>query len=137
LVVLRKENPIGHEVNIRKGFLIGLFQSLALLPGISRSGSTISGSMILGINREEAAKFSFLLSIPIVVAAGVFQLLKSYTEITAISADKILVGFVVSFSSGVLAIKFLLKFVKSHSLYPFIVYRILLAVILLSVYFIR
>jgi undecaprenyl-diphosphatase len=128
-----KRNSNGVDINMKKGFVIGLFQSLALLPGISRSGSTISGAMFLGLKREEATRISFLLSIPIVLSAGLFQLLKSYSELSTIPFSVTLIGFVVSFLSGIFAIKFLLKFVKTHSLYPFIVYRIALAALLLIV----
>jgi undecaprenyl-diphosphatase len=133
LFIAERSKKAETELNVKKGFFIGLFQALALFPGISRSGSTISGGMILGLSREEAAKFSFLLSVPIVLSAGIFQLLKSYSELAVISVDKILIGFIVSFVSGVLAIKFLLKFVRSHSLYPFIIYRIVLAVLILII----
>lgn len=126
-----KRSGVSAQLDIKKGFIIGLFQSIALLPGVSRSGSTISGGMFLGLNREEATKISFLLSIPIVLSAGLFQLLKSYTELATVSFSVVFVGFFVSFLSGLFAIKFLLKFVKTHTLYPFIVYRIALALILL------
>lgn len=133
MFLAEKRSSTGVEINIKKGFVIGLFQSLALLPGISRSGSTISGGMLLGLKREEATRVSFLLSIPIVLSAGLFQLLKSYTELAAIPLGVTLAGFIVSFLSGIFAIKFLLKYVKTHTLYSFIIYRIILAVLLLIV----
>jgi undecaprenyl-diphosphatase len=129
-----KQKPAdANNPSVEKGFLIGLFQCIALLPGISRSGSTISGGMLLGFNREVAARFSFLLSIPVVLGAGLYQLLKYHSELAGISTGIILVGFFVSFLSGILSIKFLLKFVKTHSLYLFIVYRLGLGALLIVV----
>ncbi|HLC93912.1 MAG TPA: undecaprenyl-diphosphatase UppP [Patescibacteria group bacterium] len=118
-----------------KGFIIGIFQSLALLPGVSRSGATISGGMLSGINREEAARFSFLLSLPIVLLAGIYKLFSSFPAASdTIAWPVISAGFVASFVSGMLAIHLLLNFVRRHSLYIFIVYRLLLAGFLLLVF---
>jgi undecaprenyl-diphosphatase len=121
------------EVNMKKGFIIGIFQALALFPGISRSGATISGGMLLGLSREKAARFSFLLSMPIVVGAGLLKVYTSAGELVMLSWEPVIVGFVASFISGMLAIGFLLRFVKTHRLYVFIVYRIVLALLLLII----
>jgi len=118
-----------YNMSLSKGFMVGLFQALALLPGVSRSGSTISGGMFLGLSREEATKFSFLLSIPIVIVASGYKILHSYNQL---SFDlSLLSGFVSSFIVGLFAITFLMSFVRRHSLYWFVGYRISLAVILL------
>ena len=119
------------KVGYLESLVIGLFQSLALLPGISRSGSTISGGMLFGLNREEAARFSFLLSIPIVVLAGGFELKTSLPALQGITWQLMLAGFLSSFAVGLLTIKFLLDFLKEHDLWVFVVYRFLLAVFLL------
>ncbi|MBD3366004.1 undecaprenyl-diphosphatase UppP [candidate division WWE3 bacterium] len=127
-------NASAEEVSAKKSFLVGLFQSLALFPGFSRSGSTISGGMILGMSREAAAKFSFLLSIPLVWAAGgleFVQLFSAGVGGSSVSAFALLVGAVSSFLTGVLCIKFFMRFVKSNSLIPFVVYRLLLALALI------
>ncbi|NMB91418.1 undecaprenyl-diphosphatase UppP [candidate division WWE3 bacterium] len=124
---------IKDDISLRKSFDVGLFQVLSLFPGVSRSGSTISGGMIFGLNRKEATRFSFLLSIPIVVIAGVFQLLHSYRLLSLINPLCLLVGFVSSFLVGILCIKFLLKFVQTNNLYPFIIYRLILAGVILLV----
>jgi undecaprenyl-diphosphatase len=122
---------IKDDISLGKSFGVGLFQVLSLFPGISRSGSTISGSMIFGLDRKEAARFSFLLSIPVVVLAGALQLLHSYKLLFSISILSLSIGFISSFVIGILCIKFLLKFVQKNNLYPFIVYRLVLAGIIL------
>lgn len=119
------------KIGFLESFVIGLFQPLALLPGISRSGATISGGMLFGLSREEAARFSFLLSIPIVVLAGSYELYKSLGVFGQIQPQVMIAGFLSSFVVGILAIKFLLKFLQSHNLYVFIIYRVLLAAFLL------
>lgn len=123
------------EVSAKKGLGVGLFQVLSLLPGVSRSGSTISGGMIFGLSRKDATRFSFLLSIPAVLVAGFFSLLKSYWLLFASGTTSLLIGFVSAFLIGVVAIKFLMRFVKTNTLYPFIVYRVLLALVLIFLYF--
>jgi len=135
----RSEEGDGSDADVTpyKGFIIGIFQSFALLPGISRSGSTISGGMFLGLNREEAARFSFLLSLPIILLAGFYQLGSSLSVVeNTLSWPVILAGFLGSFVSGLLAIKILLAFVRKHSLYLFIVYRLTLALYLVVVFII-
>ncbi len=122
---------IKDDISVGKSFGVGLFQVLSLFPGISRSGSTISGSMIFGLDRKEATRFSFLLSIPVVVLAGVLQLLRSYKFLASISLFSLSIGFISSFLVGTLCIKFLLKFVQKNNLYPFIVYRLIVAGIIL------
>ena len=112
-----------------KSFIIGLFQALALFPGISRSGSTISAGMLLGLTRQEAARFSFLLSTPIIVVAALLNIVESSK--TFIFDLNVLVGFFASFIIGILSIKFLMEFTKNRSLYIFVVYRLLLSLFLL------
>lgn len=120
------------EVTLAKALIIGLFQSFALLPGVSRSGSTISGGMLLGLGRKKAARFSFLLSIPIVAFAGAYELYVTlrYTQAVFVFSEFI-VGFLSSFIIGILAIKFLLKLLQSKGLYVFIVYRVILALLIM------
>ncbi|MFN3505104.1 MAG: undecaprenyl-diphosphate phosphatase [Caldimicrobium sp.] len=120
------------ELNYRKAFLIGIFQSLALLPGTSRSGITISGGLILGLKREEAACFSFLAGAPLILGAGLYEGLKLF-KINSLPAEYMLTGFFGSAIFSFLAIAFLMPFLRKHTLYPFIVYRIILSIILLSV----
>jgi len=122
------------DLSLGKSFVVGIFQSLALFPGVSRSGATISGGMLMGMSREAAAKFSFLLSIPIVIMAGVFELVSSSQIFHTISVADFLIGFFASFLTGMFAIKFMLGFLKTHKLYIFIVYRLVLVLFLLMVF---
>jgi len=117
-----------HKITWKRGLLIGLFQSLALIPGMSRSGATIAGGLFVGLRRERAARFSFLLSFPIIAGSGCKKLLE-------LGADGMLVdlgwglaaGFLVAFAVGLVAIYFLMHFLKNHSLRAFVAYRVLLA----------
>jgi undecaprenyl-diphosphatase len=120
------------QMTWRDGIVIGLFQALALIPGSSRSGTTLTGGLALGFRREDAARYSFLLSVPATAAAGLFEmrhLLRSGLPFTGID---VVVGTVVSFLSGILAITWLLRFLRTRSTLVFIVYRVVLGVLLLS-----
>lgn len=114
----------------QKGLVIGFFQSLALIPGISRSGSTISGGLLSGLQREEATRFSFLLSFPIILGSGLKKLFDLSVAHEAVSFP-LGVSFIVSFLTGLVCIHFLIKYLRSHSLRVFIWYRVVLAVLLL------
>lgn len=118
----------GRNITIKKGFFLGLFQSLALIPGVSRSGSTISGGMILGLNREEATRFSFLLAFPILFGSGMKKMLDLYQtgELMQIGST-LLIGSICAFIVGLISIRYLLRFVKSNTLMPFIIYRVIIA----------
>ncbi len=116
-----------NEMTIKKGFQIGLFQCLALIPGMSRSGASIAGGMLLGLTRGEAARFSFLLAIPILLGAGAKKLIDLIQIGGDVSWGALVVGSFVAFWTGLLAIHFLLSFVRRNSLWPFIWYRLLLA----------
>jgi len=125
-VYVRQEER--RELTVSKGLWIGLFQTLALVPGMSRSGATIAGGMLLGLSRETAARFSFLLSVPIILGSGGKKLLDLGSANTQTS-EWFMIGLaaLVAFASGLAAIHFLLTFLKKHSLIPFVVYRIALA----------
>ncbi|HOM77901.1 undecaprenyl-diphosphate phosphatase [Patescibacteria group bacterium] len=130
------ELSLEKELTYEKAFFIGLFQVLALFPGFSRSGSTISGGLFLGLNREKSAKFSFLISIPIVLGAGLYQLLKismglGDLEVPTFFWKEALIGISTSFIAGFFCIGFLMRFLKKNSLLPFVVYRLGLVVLLL------
>src|ERR1051326_440395 len=108
--------------------VVGLSQAVALIPGSSRSGVTISGGLFLGLTRETAARFSFLLSLPSVFAAGVYELYKK-REVLLDSSDSIINLLVATIVSGVIgywSIAFLLGYLKKHSTYVFILYRLVL-----------
>ena len=115
------------ELTLRMGIIIGLFQALAIIPGVSRSGITITIALLLGLKRTSAAKFSFLLSTPIILGAGIKEfpsLLESGLNVT------ILIGVLVSAVSGYLAIKYMLRYLENRSYNIFVGYRILLAIAL-------
>ncbi len=117
-----------------RGFVIGLFQSLALIPGMSRSGMTISGGLFLGLNREEATRFSFLLALPILLGSGLKKLLDlGATGILDSVGYQLLIGSLISFVVGILAIHFLITFLRSHTMKVFVWYRVVLAVILVLI----
>lgn len=117
----------------RRGLVIGLFQSLALIPGMSRSGMTISGGMLFGMERGEAARFGFLLGVPLLLGAGVKKAFE--LGLFEISAD-VVAGAIAAFIVALLVIHYLLKFLRSHTLHIFIVYRIALALLILIVVFV-
>ncbi|MFZ5852579.1 MAG: undecaprenyl-diphosphate phosphatase [Actinomycetota bacterium] len=111
------------QVNLRDGLLVGLAQALALVPGVSRSGATISAGLLLGYTREAAARYSFLLSIPAVVLSGLFELRK----IGGAGAPGLLptaVGTVLAFVVGYASIAWLLRFLTTHSTMLFVAYRV-------------
>ena len=124
-----------NEMSIKKGFKIGLFQSLALIPGVSRSGASIAGGMLLGLTREEAARFAFLLAVPVILGAGSKKLLELLTASESIPWLAVSVGAAAAFASGMFAIHFMLAFVRKHTLWPFIWYRIILASFVIFVYY--
>ena len=119
-------------LTLRKSIIVGFFQSLALLPGVSRSGSTISGAMFLGLNREDATRFSFMLSVPIIMGASFFKIISTFDLLTAIPLHIMLAGFLSGLVFGILAIKVLLRIVKNHSLNIFVAYRLVLILVLVS-----
>jgi undecaprenyl-diphosphatase len=119
----------------RTAFLIGCFQCFALWPGISRSGATIVGAMLLGAKRAVAAEFSFLIATPILLAATAYELYKSFHLLSASDLPVFLMGFFVSFISALLAVKAFVRILSHWNLVPFAIYRIALgAVVLLMVW---
>lgn len=122
------------ELSWRDAIVVGCFQALALIPGASRSGSTITGGLFLGMKRDTAARFSFLMSLPAVFAAGVFELRKlhfgSHAEIL-----NVLVAGLSAFVVGYAAVAFLLGFLRRHTTWVFIIYRIALGAALLALLF--
>ena len=117
-------------------FGIGCAQALALVPGISRSGISISAGLGLGLSREEATRFSFLMATPVVAGAGIFELRKMLTGEVAgdVNVAVVGIGFAAAAVSGLAAIHVLLRFVRTHSMAAFVVYRLLLAALVLVVF---
>jgi undecaprenyl-diphosphatase len=135
----RRQNSTGSlneiETSLTWGevLLIGLFQALALIPGASRSGVTITAGLFLGMSRSSAARFSFLLSLPSILGAGLYQLAKEHKTIFASQEAlvPILIATVVAGLVGYASIAFLLGFLKRYSTYGFVIYRILLGIVIL------
>ncbi len=111
---------------------IGLFQSIAMIPGVSRSGATIIGGMWLGLSRVAIVEFSFLLAVPTMLAATSLDLLKNYHAFSSAEISTLLVGLAASFITALLSITFLLKYVRNHSFAVFGVYRILLVLLIIG-----
>ncbi len=113
------------QLSFRDILWIGLCQALALIPGSSRSGSTIMGGLLIGLNRAEAARFSFLLGLPAIFGSGLFELYElAQTGFGNTGIPQILVGIAAAFVSGYLSIEFLLRFLKRHGTFAFVVYRV-------------
>jgi len=119
------------NITILDSIIIGFAQALALIPGSSRSGTTITAGLFVGLKRDSAARFSFLLSIPAVFASGVLQLYEAVRFVDQSMAVNINVATIVSGISGYLAIDFLLKYLKKNSTFIFIYYRIALGIFIL------
>ena len=135
---LRKLN----EVSLRDAILIGLAQSFAIFPGVSRSGSTITAGLALGLEREAAARFSFLLSVPIIAGAGAKSVLNIFSAIEAgaLTQQELVlfpIGFLAAAISGYLCIKFLLRFLQRNSTDIFVYYRWVLAALIVVVALVR
>jgi len=111
----------------RHGLFLGLVQSLALIPGVSRSGATIAGGLALGYQRVAAAKFSFLLAIPAVVGSGLFKLADISADPIRPAWGPIALATLISFVIGYAVIAWLLRYVSTHTFLPFVIYRIALA----------
>jgi undecaprenyl-diphosphatase len=109
--------------------LIGLFQTISVIPGVSRSTATISGGLVLGMKRETIALFSFLLAVPTMIAASGYDLLNSYNAFSPGEISLLAVGFVTSFLVALVVIRLFLNFIRNHSFLPFGVYRILIVVV--------
>ena len=123
------------EIDIKTAFLIGIFQVLSVIPGTSRSGSTIIGGILVGASRTVAAEFTFFLAIPVMFGASLLKLLKFGFVFTAGELTILAVGCLVAFVVSILAIKFLMSYIKKHDFKAFGVYRIILGVLVLG-YFI-
>ncbi|WP_424935712.1 MULTISPECIES: undecaprenyl-diphosphate phosphatase [Bacteria] len=119
------------ELTVPHGVVYGFAQALALIPGVSRSGGTITAGLFMGYERAAAARYAFLLAIPAVFGSGVFQLVKSLDEPTVFSPGETLAATGVAFVVGLAVIAFFMKWISKKSFLPFVIYRILLGVTLL------
>ncbi len=112
-------------------FYVGLFQCLAMIPGVSRSGATIIGGLLLGLNRKIAAEFSFFLAIPTIAAASIYDLYKSSIDLTNTDLEIIFVGLLASFLSALFVVKWFINFVSKNNFVPFGFYRIVVGILVL------
>ncbi|MBQ0889373.1 undecaprenyl-diphosphatase [Streptomyces ambofaciens] len=119
------------NLGVRDGLIYGLCQAAALIPGVSRSGATISGGLFMGYRREAAARYSFLLAIPAVLASGVFEL-KDAMESDHVSWGPTLFATVIAFGTGYVVIAWFMKFISTKSFMPFVWYRIALGIVIIA-----
>ena len=126
-----KSNTKYEEMTFKQTFLIGLSQGLAFIPGVSRSGITMTTARAMGVDRTSAAKYSFMLSAPIVLAATVLKL-KDFEFSLAF-----FVGILASFVVGIVVIKFLLNYLKKGSFKGFAIYRVIFGILIIAIYFVR
>lgn len=128
------------ELTYLDAIKIGSFQVLSLIPGTSRSGSTIMGGLVSGVSRTASAEFSFFMAIPVMLGASALKILKFIMDGFVATSDEILllvIGMVVSFAVSLIAIKFLMDFVKRHDFKPFGIYRIALGAIIILYFIIK
>ncbi len=131
IIIVDKQLPdTNHHLNVKKAFLIGLFQALSIVPGVSRAAATIIGGRLLGLDRKTAVEFSFFLAIPTIFGATFLDLLKTDTNFSSLEINFLVLGFTVSFTTALIVIKWLLKFVQNNSFKVFGVYRIVIAILL-------
>jgi len=121
------------DIGWRDVLVIGAAQALALIPGTSRAGITITAGLALGLSRESAARFSFLLSIPVVALAGLLKALEAWSSPVAVAWDAMFAGSLISFLCAFTTIHFFLKLVERVGLFPFVIYRLVLGVVLLVI----
>lgn len=119
------------KITYKQAFYIGLFQCLSLWPGFSRSGATISGGVIMGLNHRAASDFTFIMAVPIMVCANLISLLDNWQHFSLDVLPFFIVGFVSAFIFSLICIRFFLKLINRIKLVPFAIYRILLAIVLL------
>ncbi len=122
------------QISYRKSFLIGIFQSIAIVPGVSRSAATIIGGLSMGIKRKAIVEFSFLLAIPTMLAATAYDMLKSAPTFSSTDFGSLAIGFVTSFIVALFAVKWLIKYIEKNNFIAFGVYRIVLAILFFLVF---
>lgn len=115
------------KITIKQALWVGVYQFLSLWPGFSRSGSTIAGGLLVGLNRQVAASYTFLIAVPLMFAACLYDLLKNLQYLTAGDLQVLAIGFVVSFVVAYWSVLWFLKFLHKYDLTSFAIYRILLA----------
>ncbi len=115
------------SLNLRDGIVYGLCQAMALIPGVSRSGATISGGLFMGYTREAATRYAFLLAIPAVLASGLYQM-KGIGADSAVAWGPTILATIIAFGVGFAVIAWLLRYIATRSYIPFVIYRIVLGI---------
>lgn len=133
----KDSGEVGAPITYKQAFVVGLFQSLAMIPGVSRSAATIVGGLALGINRKNIVEFSFLLAVPTMLAATGLDLIQTGASFSGSEWGYLVVGFVISFFVAILAVKFFLAYIQKHSFAAFGYYRVILAVVMYFWLFLR
>jgi undecaprenyl-diphosphatase len=123
------------QITYKQALTIGLIQCLSLWPGFSRSGSTLSGGVLLGLSHRAAADFTFIMAVPIMAGASFLSLLKNWQYMTMDALPFFIAGFISAFVFALISIRFFLKLIDKIKLIPFAIYRILLALIIFLIYF--
>ncbi|MEU5633457.1 undecaprenyl-diphosphate phosphatase [Streptomyces rishiriensis] len=126
-----KQRKTLENLGVKDGLVFGLCQACALIPGVSRSGATISGGLFMGYKREAAARYSFLLAIPAVLASGVFET-KDALEGGHVAWGPTLFATVIAFASGYAVIAWFMKFISTKSFMPFVYYRVVLGIVIIA-----
>ena len=127
------KKSVNKPFDYKAALVMGVFQGLAMVPGVSRSGSTITSGVVYGCDKNKVADFSFLMSIPVIVASLVFELFELTSTSLSIGVLPLIVGFVFAFLFGLIAIKFMLKIIAKAQFYWFSIYLVILSIILLFV----
>ena len=130
----RQNRHVG-QLTWRDGLIVGIAQCLALVPGVSRSGATISAGLFLGLDRSLAARFGFLLAIPAVLASGLFSLPDAFHPVSegmSATGAQLVVSVVIAFGVGLAAVAWLLRFLTHHAMYWFVGYRVVLALVVMA-----
>jgi undecaprenyl-diphosphatase len=123
------------QITYKQAFTVGLIQCLSLWPGFSRSGSTISGGVLIGLSHRAAADFTFIMAVPIMAGASFISLLKNWQYFTADALPFFVAGFISAFVFAMISIQFFLKLINKIKLVPFAIYRIVLALVIYLVFF--
>ena len=138
LMIVAERKIRGHEaelvqdvdhISIRQALYIGFFQFLSLWPGFSRSGSTMGGALLVGVNRKAGADFTFIMALPVMVVACLYELMKNISALTGGDLAVLTIGFVTAFVVGYFSIVWFMKFLQRSTLTAFGIYRILLALV--------
>jgi len=129
LIFFNRENVKGKEIGLKEAFLIGAFQFVSVIPGVSRAAATIIGGLLVGLNRKKATEFSFLLAVPTMLAATGYDIYKSSSILNSQNLPSLTMGFTLSFVFALLAVKLLIGYVEKHDFKVFGIYRIALSIL--------